>query len=124
MTPQRLEREYQEGGNPAVRTIRRKTDKLLTLDRALLAGIFAAGAWYATTDLRAGNVSERVSTLEKKQEQLVERASDAAVAHAAEVATIQQQLKDIDRRQQSIEENLSALAQSTARLANSVKDPH
>lgn len=120
-TPNRL-RTVRDEEDSETRHRRRSSDKLLTLDRALLAGIFAAGAWYATTDLRAGNVQERVAAMEKRQEQFAEQRGLAAVEHAAEIATIKQQLRDIDRRTESIEENLGKLADSTARLANAVPD--
>lgn len=121
-TPRNLEGGHAESARPRL-SRRRHTDKLLTVDRALLAGIFAAGAWYATTDLRHGNVAERVQALERRQEQILEQRSDAAVRHAGEIATIEQRLKEIERRTVSIEENLSKLATSTARLANSARDP-
>lgn len=102
---------------------RRQTDKLLTIDRALLTGIFLAGAWYATTDVRNGNALERIAAVEKRQEQLIERRGEEAIQHAAEVATIKQRLAEIDRRTENIEKGLTALADSTARLANAVRDP-
>lgn len=101
---------------------RRYRDKLLTIDRALLTGIFLAGAWYATTDMRNGNALERVAAVEKKQEQIVERRGEEAVQHAAEIATIKQRLNEIDRRTENIEKGLGALAESTARLANAVRE--
>ena len=101
----------------------RRADKLLTLDRALLVGLFTAGAWYATTDLRAGNVNERVIKLEQRQERMLEQRGVDAVDYAREYATITQQLKEQERRLAGIEENMSKLAGSTARLANAVQDP-
>lgn len=95
---------------------------VLTLDRALLILIFGAGAWYASTDLRAGNVSERVRAVELRQEKFGEQRGTDAIMHAAEIATIQQQLRDIDRRTESIETGLGHLAESTAKLANAVRE--
>lgn len=112
--------------HPAVeRRFRRKSDKLLTVDRALLAGIFAAGVWYATTDMRNGNAIERVVALERREEQRrdrdEQRAAEIAV-HDREIAVVRTQLEEIDRRTENIEKGMSALAESTARAVNRLQE--
>lgn len=126
MTHRTLDLDDREHGDeePADRLpLKRRADRLLTIDRALLAGIFAAGMWYATTDMRNGNALERVSAIEHREDAAREKRVEETVQHAVEVATIKQRLNEIDRRTENIEKGVGALAESTARLANSVRDP-
>lgn len=127
MTHRTLDLDDREHGDEEAeidrRPLKRRADRLLTIDRALLAGIFAAGAWYASTDLRQGNVIERVAAIERRNEDERDRRGTDAVNHAVEIATIKQRLSEIDRRTENIEKGVGALAESTARLANSVRDP-
>lgn len=93
------------------RARRRRTDRLLTLDRALLVGIFAAGGWVASADLRHGSLQTRVEALEHRQETAM--ALDAQ--QNQEIAVIRSELRYIG-------DNLAKLAEATSRLVNRLRD--
>lgn len=102
-TPRTLARAVARG--------RRATDKLLTLDRALLAGAFAAGVWIATADLRHGNLSTRVAALEQTTE-----------AHQRELNEHDRALLALTIKFENVEKALTALAESTAQAVNRLQD--
>lgn len=118
-------RAHPHDGGHERRLFRRRADKLLTVDRALLAGIFAAGMWYATTDMRNGNALERVAALERREEQRRDkdesRAAEIAV-HDREIAVVRVKLEEIDRRTENIEKGMGALADSVARAVNRMQE--
>lgn len=97
---------------------RRRSDKLLTLDRALLLGIFAVGGWVATADLRQADLKTRVEQLEGRAEALVHASSE----RGQEVAIMRNDMQHLKTAVDKIDENLNKLAEATARMANRLRD--
>jgi hypothetical protein len=90
---------------------RRINDKLLTVDRALLIGIFGVGAWVASADLRHGNLETRVIALE----QLTEAQQVELVQHDKTLAVITVKLENLEK-------GVVALTESIARAVNRMPD--
>lgn len=90
---------------------RRTTDRLLTLDRALLVGAFSMGAWVMATDMGREDLQARVEALEHKGSTAV--AADAQ--HDQELAVIHVELRHIN-------ENMKKLADAVVRAFNRIPD--
>lgn len=110
MTPQTL-RDGGRAERPERLPHRRSSDKLLTLDRALLAGTFAIGCAWATTQVAQGNLQSRVEALEKSKDTQVEKIAE----HNTELAVIRERLD-------GIQTGLTSLAESVTHFVNVVPD--
>lgn len=97
---------------------RRHTDKLLTLDRALLVGIFAVGGWVATADLRQADLKTRIEQLEQR----VVAVAQGDATRSQEVAVIKNDMQHLRVAVDKIDENLTKLADSIVRMVNRLRD--
>jgi hypothetical protein len=107
----------------------RRTDHLLTVDRALLVLAISAGMWAGTAASRIDGQVEKIAAVEKRQDtaelrqdQAMREKAQAELGTTRELATVTTRLNEIDRRTENIEKGVDALAAATAALANRVKD--
>lgn len=89
----------------------RHSDKLLTLDRALLIGAFAVGSFVAALEFKNADIATKVAAIEQR----VLVGESRLVAHDISDAETKADLR-------WIRENLSKLATSTAQFVNVVRD--
>lgn len=96
----------------------RHTDRLLTLDRALLLGIFATGGWVASADFRQADLKTRVEQLEQRG--IAAYSTDSR--HDQELAVIRAEMSYVRETVERVDQSVNKLADATVRLVNRLKD--
>jgi hypothetical protein len=89
----------------------RRTDKLLTFDRALLVGAFTVGSFVAMLEFKNHDIATKVEAIERRVTIGESRLGSHDIVDAEIKADVRW-----------IRENLSKLAESTAKFVNIVRD--